>query len=50
MKKKPITVSSILSIFLFLAIAFLIIGCWSITGKGRLRTEDTIEPLLCQRQ
>ena len=50
MKKKPITVLSILSIFLFLAIAFLIIGCWSITGKGRLRTKDTIEPLLCQRQ
>ena len=22
----------------------------SITGKGRLRTKDTIEPLLCQRQ
>ena len=37
MKKKPITVSSILSRFLFFVIAFLIIGCF--TGVSPVKAD-----------
>ena len=47
MKKKPITVSSILSIFLFLAIAFLIIGCFAGVSPVKADFEQKIQLNRC---
>ena len=47
MKKKPITVSSILSIFLFLAIAFLIIGCFTGVSPVKADFEQKIQLNRC---
>ena len=47
MKKKPITVSSILSRFLFLAIAFLIIGCFTGVSPVKADFEQKIQLNRC---
>ena len=43
MKKKPITVSSILSRFLFFVIAFLIIGCFTGVSPVKADFEQKIQ-------
>ena len=47
MKKKPITVSSILSRFLFFAIAFLIIGCFTGVSPVKADFEQKIQLNRC---
>lgn len=47
MKKKPITVSSILSRFLIFAIAFLIIGCFTGVSPVKADFEQKIQLNRC---
>ena len=47
MKKKPITVSSILSRFLFFVIAFLIIGCFTGVSPVKADFEQKIQLNRC---